>query len=257
MQELKNHNLEYSHKKSEDPVDHSLRINSLKISYDDQVILDIQKPMILTPGIYALVGPSGRGKSTFLEALKLGKEAIASVNGEVILPGSGSILMFSQTDFIAGGNLSLLELLCHPIKISQENERSITTNLRAFLESLKTDEFDFSDTISRIIERFEERRYDWREVLSGGEKKLVQLCNFFVKASQEKTAAIFLDESLNGMDPKLTLNVMKNIKEAFAGKIVLIITHQHEMQNSLYKMETSADFFNTIIEFDSEGLVTH
>jgi ABC-type uncharacterized transport system fused permease/ATPase subunit len=213
--------------------------------------------MILTPGIYALVGPSGRGKSTFLEALKLGKEAIASVNGEVILPGSGSILMFSQTDFIASGNLSLLELLCHPIKMSPENTGNITANLRAFLESLKTDALDLSDTISRLLERFEERRYDWREVLSGGEKKLVQLCNFFIKASQEKTAAIFLDESLNGMDPKLTLNVMKNIKEAFAGKIVLIITHQSEMQNNLFREENAEDFFNTIIEFDSEGLVTH
>jgi ABC-type multidrug transport system ATPase subunit len=131
---------------------------------------------------------------------------------------------------------------------------SVRISVESFLRSIKSSE-EQSDTISRLIERFDERHSDWSETLSGGEKKIVQLCNFFIKASHEKTSAIFLDESLNGMDPNLTVNVMKQVKGHFGDKIVLVVTHQHQMQNDLYKQEEDHNFFDKMLKLEDGHLL--
>ncbi len=87
------------------------------------------------------------------------------------------------------------------------------------------------------------------------EKKLIQLCNFFIQA--EDSDVIFLDESLNGLDQNLTLKVMTRIKNDWSDKVVIVVTHQREMQDNLYKGEFKLPFFDKIIEFSGEDLFIH
>lgn len=250
LESLKGHNKDYTY--SNYSLTKDIVINWLEIKYGDTTILNMSKKTVLTPKIYAFVGPSGKGKSTVMEVLRLGKDSISDVRGDVSVPEK--FVMFSQNDFIARGNLSLLELLAHPVKITEDNESQIRAKVTTFLTSLKVDG-EISSTIDKLIARFDESRFDWREVLSGGEKKLTQLCNFFIQS--EGANAIFLDESLNGLDPKLTLNVMKKIKSDWSDKIVIIITHQKEGQNQMYKNEFESNFFDQTIEFRGEELVIH
>ena len=50
---------------------------------------------------------------------------------------------------------------------------------------------------------------------------------------------------------------MKKIKSDWSHKVVIVVTHQKDMQDDLYRGEFKVPFFDKTIEFVGEELVIH
>ncbi|MEI6804879.1 MAG: ATP-binding cassette domain-containing protein [Myxococcaceae bacterium] len=170
--------------------------------------------LYLKNGIYAVTGPSGYGKSTFLKKLKGLQHSYGWAQGEVTYwtPNGESpkLTFISQKDYLMP-YASLLEIILSKTEYSlEEHER-----VQSLAKEIELDKNDFLA-----------QQPSWEE-LSGGERKKVAV----ISAIMQNPNILVLDETFVGLDPKSLQNTQAMLKKYLPNTLFLVVEQQLEANN--------------------------
>ena len=220
---------------------HDIRFEGVRFSYkEDEVIhgidLDIDEGQMV-----ALVGESGRGKSTLARLLvhfydldggciRVGGQDICDMSVEAL---NDQISYVSQEQFLF--NTSLFEniALGRPDATRGEVLRAATL--------AQCDEF-----LERLPEGIDSAAGDSGKMLSGGERQRISLARALLKDAP----IIVLDEATAFIDPENEEKMNAAISEVIRGKTVLVIAHR-------LQTVTGADKIVVLREGNVEAAGTH
>ncbi|HHR8880891.1 TPA: ABC transporter transmembrane domain-containing protein [Streptococcus agalactiae] len=193
----------------------SLKFKNVSFKYDDEYILKDFSFEISKPGLYAIVGENGSGKTTIFNLIS---KLYTNYDGEILINGNeisdikdedlrDEVLFIESKPFILRDNLE------SNITLLEENE-IYELNLEKTIKFLGLEIIDKSNTASI------------KDSLSKGEQEKVQLARMLFS----KHSLILLDEVLSGIDNEMKKKVISKIKEKSKNNIVVMISHDHEIQ---------------------------
>ncbi len=158
------------------------------------------------PGILALLGPNGSGKTTFLKCF-LGM--VIPDNGDILFQGKSILKQYAYRQKIS-----------YLSQIARFPENLTARELIAFMQELKSG----TTRESRFVEMFNlEKELDKKMGnLSGGTRQKVNI----LLALMHDDPLLILDEPSTGLDP-LSLRELKKfiLEERDRGKLIIITTH--------------------------------
>ena len=193
----------------------SLKFKNVSFKYDDEYILKDFSFEISKPGLYAIVGENGSGKTTIFNLIS---KLYTNYDGEILINGNeisdikdedlrDEVLFIESKPFILRDNLE------SNITLLEENE-IYELNLEKTIKFLGLEIIDKSNTASI------------KDSSSKGEQEKVQLARMLFS----KHSLILLDEVLSGIDNEMKKKVISKIKEKSKNNIVVMISHDHEIQ---------------------------
>ncbi len=177
----------------------SLSIISINKSYGEQRVLEGYSLSLSSDGVYCLMGPSGRGKTTLLNILS-----------GIVKPDGGDISDFYGLTVTEVFQEDRLQEALSPIRNVQIAIRS-----RKSKEEIKK-ELSFilsEDCLDKPV----------RE-LSGGMKRRTAIC----RAVMPDSNIIIMDEPFTGLDKESKLRTIEYIKKNRRGRLLIISTHNEE-----------------------------
>ncbi|XP_076004157.1 broad substrate specificity ATP-binding cassette transporter ABCG2d [Genypterus blacodes] len=183
---------------------------------------------IMKPGLNAILGPTGSGKSSFLDVLAARKDP-AGLSGEVLIDGAPQPSNFKclsgyvVQDDVLMGTLTVRENLCFsaalrlPSSVPQkEKERRVNHIIRELGLTKVADSKVGTPLIHGI---------------SGGEKKRTSIGMEVIT----DPSVLFLDEPTTGLDAATAISVLQLLKRmASRGKTVILSIHQPRY--SIYRL---------------------
>ncbi|KAL2098049.1 hypothetical protein ACEWY4_007256 [Coilia grayii] len=213
------HNIEYKVKMKSGP------ICKRKITAKD-ILVDLSG--IMRPGLNAILGPTGSGKSSFLDVLA-GRKAPDGLSGEVLIDGAPQPPNFKclsgyvvQDDVVMGTltvreNLRFSAALRLPSSVSQK-EKEVRVN--HLIEELGLSKVADSRVGTQIIRG-----------ISGGERKRTNIgMELIIDPS-----VLFLDEPTTGLDASTANSVLLLLKKmANHGRTIIMSIHQPRY--SIYRL---------------------
>ena len=210
----------------------SLKFKNVSFKYDDGYILKDFSFEISKPGLYAIVGENGSGKTTIFNLIS---KLYTNYEGEILINGNeindykdedlrNEVLFLESKSFILRDNL--------------------TSNI-TLLEKNKVDELYLEKTIQFLelegIEKYSTKNL--KDNLSKGEQQKVQLARMMIG----RYSLILLDEVLSGLDQEMKKKVISKIKEKSKNKIIVIVSHDNEIQRGCNEIILMPDK-NTLIK---------
>ena len=193
----------------------SLKFKNVSFKYDDEYILKDFSFEISKPGLYGIVGENGSGKTTIFNLIS---KLYTNYKGEVLINGN-EISDYREEDL----RNEVLFIESKPF-ILREN---LNSNITLF-EKKKVDELYLKKIIQFLeLERIEKySTKNLKDTLSKGEQQKIQLVRMMIG----RYSLILLDEVLSGLDQEMKKKVISKIKEKSGENIVVIITHEQEIQ---------------------------
>lgn len=193
----------------------SLKFKNVSFKYDDEYILKDFSFEISKPGLYAIVGENGSGKTTIFNLIS---KLYTNYIGEILINDieisdykdedlRNEVLFIESKPFILSENLSSNITLSDKDKLDE----SYLEKIIEFLELGK-------------IEKYSTKSL--KDILSKGEQQKVQLARMFLS----NHSLILLDEVLSGLDEEIKQKIISKIKERSKDKIIVIISHEYEIQ---------------------------
>ena len=186
---------------------YSIEFKNVSFSYDKKTKVIDNLSFKLDQGkVYALVGPSGGGKSTIAKLIS----ALYPIDSGEILIGNKNIGMVYQNPKLFQG-ISIFE----NVKLAKKDASD-----KEVYEALKLAKCD------QFIDRFEDG-YDSiigasGVNLSGGEIQRVSIARIFLKDPK----VIILDEASAAADPENEYELQQAFKSLMEGKTVIMIAHR-------------------------------
>lgn len=193
----------------------SLKFKNVSFKYDDEYILKDFSFEISKPGLYGIVGENGSGKTTIFNLIS---KLYTTYEGEILINGN-EISDYRDEDL----RNEVLFIESKPF-ILREN---LNSNITLF-EKKKVDEL----YLKKIIQFLELKRIEkystknLKDTLSKGEQEKIQLARLLIS----KKSLILLDEVLSGLDKEMKEKVISKIKERSKNNILIIISHEYEIQ---------------------------
>jgi ABC-2 type transport system ATP-binding protein len=190
-----------------------IKVNGLRKSYGDKVVLDGVDIVIVPGTIFALLGPNGAGKTTMVNVLST---LISADSGEARVGGRdvkrepdavreiiGVTGQFSAVDDLLTGeeNLRLMADLRH---LGREAGRRRVAELIA--------RFDLVEAARKPVSTY-----------SGGMRRRLDLAMTLVGSPR----VIFLDEPTTGLDPRSRRTMWQIIRELVADGVTIFLTTQY------------------------------
>lgn len=176
-------------------------IKNLNKSYDGVSVFSDLSINFIKGKITAVLGPSGRGKTTLLNVIS-GIET--NYSGEVLLRNEGISYVFQEDRLIP--HFTVYENVEFVLK-STMDKSEIDIAVNKFLDMVEL--LEYKDKLP--------------DKLSGGMKRRVALA----RAIAYKSSLILMDEPFKGMDDRLKSSVIKKflIHQREAGRTVILVTH--------------------------------
>ncbi len=194
-----------------------LRIEDLKKSFGDNVVIDGLNLEVRAGEVIVVIGPSGCGKSTLLRCIN----ALEDIQGgHIYLEGQevdGKSKNIAQIRQKLGMVFQSYDLFPHktiidnvtlsPIKVQKRPKEEAVAEAEALL-----------DRVGLL-----DKRDDYPRQLSGGQKQRVAIA----RALAMKPEIMLLDEITAALDPEMVHEVLDVILDlAREGKTMIIVTHE-------------------------------
>ena len=194
-----------------------LRIENLRKSYGDNVVLDNLSLEVAPGEVVVVIGPSGCGKSTLLRCIN-GLEDIQG--GHVLLDGQevdGRSKNIAQIRQKLGMVFQSYDLFPHKTIIENVTLCPIKVQKRAKDDAIA----DAEKLLTRV--GLLDKRDDYPRQLSGGQKQRVAIA----RALAMNPEIMLLDEITAALDPEMVREVLDVILDlAREGKTMIIVTHE-------------------------------
>lgn len=209
-------NVRESGRSIENKLEHSIRLESVSFSYDqEKVILQDINLKLDKEKSYAIVGGSGSGKSTLLNLLMA---ANSNYSGHIY---------YDDVELRDISSESLYDL----VSIIQQNvfvfNSTIEDNITMFSE-FKREEIDHAIKLSGLSTLIEQKGKDYLcgengSGLSGGEKQRISIARSLLR----RTPVLFVDEATSSLDVETAFGVTNSILD-LEGLTKVMVTHTLE-----------------------------
>ena len=206
-----------------------LEIKNLKVSIDENIILDHLNLKVQKGEIHAIMGPNGSGKSTFSKVIA-GHPAYSIISGDILFKGN-SIINLSPEE---RSHLGIFLAFQYPIEIpGVSNEDFLRLSYNAKQRFFNQPEVDPIEFLGIVIKKMESVKMspqflnrNVNEGFSGGEKKRNEILQMILLNSD----ICILDETDSGLDIdalKIISNGINNFMTKDKG--IILITHYQRL----------------------------
>ena len=204
-----------------------LEMNHIKKSFDGQEVLKDISIHVDEGEVLSIIGPSGSGKSTMLrcatmletiddgEIIYLGDKAAFSKDGHAVYAKAADLKKIHSYYGLVFQNFNLFphysvikNITDAPLRVQKRNKSEVYAEARELLKKMGLED--------------KENAYPYQ--LSGGQQQRVSIA----RALAMKPKILFFDEPTSVLDPELTGEILKIIKNLAAEKMTMVIV-THEM----------------------------
>lgn len=197
----------------------SLIVEQLVKKYDDKVVLDNVSFKMEKPGVFALLGTNGAGKSTTIRILL---NILAKDGGEIFWKGKEDISPL-EVGYLAEERglylkYEILDQLLYFANLRNIPKKKALNIIEYYGERFEVTNYIFGD---RTNGKIHSKRADQ---LSKGNQQKIQM----IAALMSDSELLILDEPLSGLDPMNT-NLFKSIIREEIKKDKYIIMSSHQM----------------------------
>ncbi|HKL78955.1 MAG TPA: ATP-binding cassette domain-containing protein [Mobilitalea sp.] len=199
----------------------SLSVKNLSKSYGDKLVVDNLSFEINEPGVYALLGTNGAGKTTSLRII-LGM--LAKNGGEVLWKGKPLDAVNTNIGYLAEERglypkYSLLDQLLYFAKLRNVPKHTAMDRIKYWSDRLVVNEYIFPPKLKGR----KASKANRADQLSKGNQQKIQLMAALISDPE----LIILDEPVSGLDPVNTDLFKTIIKEEIAkNKYLIMSSHQ-------------------------------
>lgn len=199
----------------------SLSVRNITKKYDDKVVVDDLSFEINQPGVYALLGTNGAGKTT---ALRIILGMLADNGGEVLWKGKPLDAVRTNVGYLAEERglypkYSLLDQLLYFAKLRNVPKKIAIERIKYWSDRLAVKEYVFPPRIKGK----KSSKANRADQLSKGNQQKIQMMVTLISDPE----LIVLDEPLSGLDPVNTDLFKSIIKEEIAkNKFLIMSSHQ-------------------------------
>lgn len=200
----------------------SLSVKDVVKKYGDKVVVDHLNFEMQEPGVYALLGTNGAGKTTSLRII-LGM--LASDGGTVAWKGKPLDPVNANIGYLAEERglypkYSLLDQLLYFAKLKKVGKKDAMERIKYWAKRLEVEEYIFPPTIKGK----KNAKANRADQLSKGNQQKIQL----MAALLSDPELLVLDEPLSGLDPVNT-DLFKSIIREEIDKKKYLIMSSHQM----------------------------
>jgi ABC-2 type transport system ATP-binding protein len=200
----------------------SLSVRNLTKSYGDKVVVDNLNFEINQPGVYALLGTNGAGKTTSLRII-LGM--LAKNDGEVLWNGKPLDPVKTNVGYLAEERglypkYSLLDQLLYFAKLRNVSKHTAMERIKYWSNRLVVDEYIFPPKTKGR----KSSKANRADQLSKGNQQKIQLMAALISDPE----LIILDEPISGLDP-INTDLFKSIIRDEIAKNKFLIMSSHQM----------------------------
>lgn len=200
----------------------SLSVKDVVKKYGDKVVVDHLNFEMQEPGVYALLGTNGAGKTTSLRII-LGM--LASDGGTVAWKGKPLDPVNANIGYLAEERglypkYSLLDQLLYFAKLKKVGKKDAIERIKYWAKRLEVEEYIFPPTIKGK----KNAKANRADQLSKGNQQKIQL----MAALLSDPELLVLDEPLSGLDPVNT-DLFKSIIREEIDKKKYLIMSSHQM----------------------------
>jgi ATP-binding cassette subfamily B protein len=199
------------------PLRHSIRIENVFLRYDRAPVLDNISLEIPAGRFYAILGPSGVGKSTLADLLV---RYLDPDQGRILMDGRDiryasledlrrQVILVDQSPYLF--NVSIAENIAYAFP--EATPRAIEEAGRAA---------GLDELIARLPEGYRTKTGERGLALSAGERQRIALARAFLR----RPSVLILDEPTSALDGYTEKQIAANLRTALPGCTLIVITHR-------------------------------
>lgn len=200
----------------------SLEVKNLTKTYGEKTVVDNLSFTLQEPGVYALLGTNGAGKTTSIRMI-LGM--LAKDSGEVLWDGKPIDPMNMNVGYLAEERglypkYALMDQLLYFAKLKGVDKETAKKRIKYWAERLEVEEYLYPP---KKVKGKKPEKPKTAEQLSKGNQQKIQM----MAALLSEPELLILDEPLSGLDPVNTDLFKSIIREEIAkGKYLIMSSHQ-------------------------------
>lgn len=223
----------------------SLQVKELTKSYGEKVVVNHLSFELSEPGVYALLGTNGAGKTTSIRMI-LGM--LSKDSGEVLWQGKPLDAMKLNVGYLAEERglypkYALMDQLLYFAKLKGVAKEEAKKRIAYWAERLEVEEYLYPQTTKGK----KKEKPKTAEQLSKGNQQKIQLMSALISEPE----LLILDEPLSGLDPVNT-DLFKGIirEELSKGKYLIMSSHQMATIEEFCKDITILNRGNAVLQGD-------
>ena len=203
----------------------SLIVSDLWKKYGEKTVVDHLSFSMEKPGVYALLGTNGAGKTT---AIRMILGMLAKDGGEVLWNGTPLHLKSCNVGYLAEERglypkYPLMDQLLYFASLRDVPREQAKERIRHWAKKLEGEEYLYPSSSSTGIRGKKKEKPKLADQLSKGNQQKIQ----FMIALLSDPELIVLDEPMSGLDPVNTDLFKKIIREEIdRGKYLIMSSHQ-------------------------------